>query len=46
MKYVLFVVTHNAGRSQMAQVPIPSHTLTLANKQARQCLCDEHCALL
>ena len=27
-------------------VPIRSHILTLANKQARECLREEHCALL
>lgn len=56
MRYVLCVCTHNAGRSQIGQalfercapddVPIRSHILTLAHKQTRDRLRQEHCAPL
>jgi hypothetical protein len=31
---------------QYDDVPIRSHILTLAHKQTRECLREEHCALL
>ena len=46
MKYVLFVCTQNAGRSQIAdeildtydEVPVRSFVMTLANRKARAIL--------
>ena len=72
MKYVLFVCTHNAGRSQIAQAffeqyapadvraesagcadlmlqpfddaPVRSFALTLARRNAQECLREGRCA--
>jgi len=48
MRYLLFVCNRNAGRPQMAQaffedVPVRTHTVTLAVRQTRECLQDDHC---
>ena len=48
MKHVLFVCTHNAGRSQMAQALFErdapsSHMMTLAHRRACEYLAAERC---
>ena len=39
-------VTENAVKVAGDDVPIRSHIFTLAHKQTRECLREEHCALL
>ena len=55
MKYLLFVCTHNAGRSRSRRrsssathhhVPVRSFVLTLAERRIRECLREAECAVL